>query len=444
MNSQLGKKVFNIVQKATGRDAFNLLQELCSSQYFDSEKLLHIQWQQLKKLIYFASQNVPYYHNLFKKLRIRPEDINSSADFSKIPLLTRKTVRDNLKSLHAINYQKKGYFCYATSGSTGEPLTIDIDRTASNYHHAAQYRGFSWYGISPGDPAVKLWGLPLKIKDRVIERLKDLCSNKIRFSAFKLSEEDLFSYYSKFQKIKPKYLYGYASALTHFAHFIKTKGLIIDQYSPKAVFSTAEKLYPYQKELISSAFGSPVVNEYGCAEFGIIAFECPQNHLHITTENIYLEIINPDAEGTGDVIITGLRNQVMPLIRYQLGDLVKLDTSPCDCKITLPRIEIMMGRNNDIIKTPEGNVLHSEILAYINRNLEEKGYGIKEFKIIQKAINLVLVLVVRGDQQEKDIIKLLTEQIQRNISKQMIVKFEFVDKIPLEPSGKVRYFVSEI
>lgn len=444
MNPRLGKKVFYITQKITGRNYLDALQQLSLSQYFTQEKLLHSQWQRLKKLIFFAFQEVPYYHNLFEKLQIKPEDINNFRDFSEIPILTKRMVRDNFKALHSLSYKKEKYFRYVTSGSTGKPLTIDIEGDAFGYYHAAQYRGFSWYKIFPGDPGVKLWGVPVNRAQKVVEQLKDLSMNRIRFSAFDLSEKQLNNYYQKFQKFKPKYLYGYASALTHFAHFIKEKGIEISQCKPKVVFSTAEKLYPHQKELISSAFDCPVANEYGCAEFGIIAFECPKNHLHISSDNVYLEIINPDSQGVGQVIITGLRNYTMPLIRYQLDDLAKVDVSVCDCEVTLPRIEIMAGRNNDIIKTPEGKIVHSEILAYINRNLEKKGYGLKEFKIIQKAIDLLLVMVVKNNQQEGRIIELLTEQIRENISSQMIVNFEFVEKIPLEQSGKARYFVSEI
>ncbi len=444
MDTQLGRKVFYIVQKISGISCLHALGELHLSQYFEPERLFRIQWQKLEKLISFAFQKVPYYHNLFKKLRIKPEDINNLRDFSKLPILTKKTVRDNFKALHSLNYKKRKYFRHITSGSTGKPLALDIEKTALGYYHAAQYRGFSWYGVSPGDPGIKLWGMPINIGQKAIEHLKDLAFNRIRFSAFNLSEEQLYNYYQKFQKFKPKYIYGYASALTHFAHFIKEKDLNISQYKPKVAFSTAEILYPHQKEFISSVFDCPVANEYGCAEFGLIAFECPKNHLHIISENIYLEIVNPDTRGVGKVIITGLRNQTMPLIRYQLNDLAKIDTSPSDCEITLPRIEIIAGRSNDMISTPEGKILHSEILAYINRGLEKKGCGLKEFKIIQKAIDFLLVLVVKNNQGEERIKRLLTEQIRRNISSQMTVSFEFVKKIPLEESGKVRYFVSEI
>ncbi len=442
MNSQLARKIFNIAQRISGREFSRAYEELKLSQYFESERLVRAQWQQVKKIIFFASQQVPYYRNLFKKRRIKIEDINDFKNFSQIPILTKETARDNFKALHSLNYKK--YFRYTTSGSTSRALAIDIEKSALGYYQAAQYRGFSWYGILPGEPGIKLWGVPVNMSRRRAEWFKDLLMNRIRFSAFNLSEKQLYSYFQRFKKFKPGYIYGYASALAHFAHFIKDKDLDISQCKPKVVFSTAEILYPHQKKLIGSVFNCPVAEEYGCAEFGIVAFECPRGHLHISSENIYLEIVNEDSRGIGQVVITGLVNRVMPLIRYQLGDLAKMDTSTCDCEISLPKIEIIAGRDNDTIKTPEGKILHSEILAYINRNLEKRGCGLKEFKIIQKAIDVLLVLVIKDNQQEKRIIKLFSEQIRDNISSQMTVNFEFVEKIPLQESGKVRYFVSEI
>ena len=75
------------------------------------------------------------------------------------------------------------------------------------------------------------------------------------------------------------------------------------------------------------------------------------------------------------------------------------------------------------IKTPDGKIVHSEGMAYINRNLCEKGYGLKEFKVIQKTIDSLLVMVVKNDGEEKEVIKFFAEQIEKNISDKMIVSF---------------------
>ncbi|MBU2529809.1 MAG: hypothetical protein KKD35_02115 [Elusimicrobia bacterium] len=313
MNFRLNGKTFNFFRKMNWIDYRNPLAALKASQYLKSDKLRELQWQRLKKLILFAYKEVPYYHNLFKKIGLKPEDINNYEYFSKIPVLTKQMVRDNFKDLHCLNYSAKKYFRSITSGSTGKPLTIDIEKDALNYYYASQYRWFSWHGIFPGDSGVKIWGIPIGLFERVVERLKDLAMNRIRFSAFKLSEKQVDDYYSKIKKFKPKYIYGYTSALFHFASSIEKKSLGMTKYRPKAVFSTSEILYPHQKELISSVFNCPVVNEYGCSEFGIVAFKCLKHNLHITSENIYTEIINADLEGIGQLIVTGLRNYVMPL-----------------------------------------------------------------------------------------------------------------------------------
>ena len=107
-------------------------------------------------------------------------------------------------------------------------------------------------------------------------------------------------------------------------------------------------------------------------------------------------------------------------------------------------MEKVTGRINDIIRTPDGKIVHSEVLSYVNRNLCKEGYGLQEFKIIQKNIDNLLVMVVKKGGEEKEIVKFFTEQIKEKISDKMIIDFKFVNQIPLEKSGKVRYFVSEI
>jgi phenylacetate-CoA ligase len=197
---------------------------------------------------------------------------------------------------------------------------------------------------------------------------------------------------------------------------------------------------------LEEVFGCRVVNEYGAAEVGIIGFECADGGIHITSENVYLEVLRdggPAEEGeVGEVVVTGLRNHAMPLIRYKLGDLAIPSKEYCPCGRELPLIKSIEGRDNDIVVTSAGKILHSEIFAYINRNLIKEGYHIREFKIIQNAKDMLRVLVPR-DTRDNTLLA-LRQQIKKHIGSDMRILVEHVDEIPRERSGKVRYFVSEL
>jgi phenylacetate-CoA ligase len=114
----------------------------------------------------------------------------------------------------------------------------------------------------------------------------------------------------------------------------------------------------------------------------------------------------------------------------------------CPCGRAAQLLQSIEGRDNDVIITSEGQVVHSEILAYINRDLLKKGFLISEYKIIQKAVDELRVLVPR--ETEERALFALRRQIRAHTGQEMRIGIELTDEIPRERSGKVRYFVSEL
>jgi phenylacetate-CoA ligase len=279
-----------------------------------------------------------------------------------------------------------------------------------------------------------------------MEALKDFVMNRKRISAFDMSEKSMEEYYETCKRFKPKFLYGYTSALYKFAQYLQDNNKVRHLLNLKVVISSSETLYGHQRRLLEEVFGCKVANEYGTAEVGIIAFECPHGGMHITSENVYVELLRngqPVKEGqTGEVVVTGLRNYAMPLIRYKLGDLATRSAKSCPCGRGLPLLESIQGRDNDMVVTSNGNVLHSEIFAYINRDLIEEGFLVKEFKITQKARDKLKVLVLKG--VKENVIEAMRRKIEERVGGNIKIDFEPVEKIPLEKSGKVRYFTSEL
>jgi len=447
MDRLLARGVFNIYQWWSKEGFLNRLKDLKETQYYSKEKLLKLQWNKLKKMLDYAWRNVPYYQEVFKKTGIFPQEINNYQDFMKIPFLTKEKVRENSLTLKSKDYSGK-IISYGSSGSTGEPLMLNLSPSLQGSSRAAQYRGFSWYGIKFGERGAKIWGIPLVFKERYSEKIKDWMMNRNRLSAFNLSKEEMDKFFKKCQRLKIRYLYGYASALYKFSAFLKEKKIDGRILNLKAVISTAEILYDFQREFISSAFGCPLANEYGAAEAGIIAFECPEGSMHITSENVYLEIIKNNKPARlgelGEIVVTTLENFYSPLIRYRLGDLGILTDKKCQCGWTLPLIEIVQGRNNDMVITPDNRYLHSEVFSYINRTLLNSGRGIKEFKIIQESKKNLLVLITKEPNLDEEAISFLKKEIYKYMSREMIITTQLVDEIPREKSGKIRYFVSEL
>jgi phenylacetate-CoA ligase len=433
------RTIYFLAQRLRGEDTPEKLAELDRMQWLQRGQIELQQRQMVEDTLRYAAEHVPFYR---KRLR----GIRGFGQLGRARVLTREEVMNHVDSLISEECSKSSLLNYQSSGSTGEPVTLYFTPDTMGYFHAAQYRGFSWYGMAPTDKCMKFWGVPFKRAARLKEYAKDFVMNRTRISAFNMSEEAMAACYRKARRFKPSFLYGYALALYHFGHYLKEKGKDGLELNLKAIISTSEVLHEYQRCLLEEVFGCKVINEYGAAEVGIIGFECPEGSIHITSENVYLEVLKDGTaveEGeVGEVVVTGLRNRAMPLIRYTLGDLAVLTQEYCLCGRQSPLIKSIEGRNNDKIVTENGRVLHSELFAYINRDLIEQGFLLKEFKIIQETKKKLKVLVPKNT--EKHTLVALRQQVKRHIGMEMQVVIDLVDTIPREKSGKVRYCVSEL
>ena len=165
MNPQLSKKFYSFVQALRKERVLECLNELERSQRYSPEELKELQWQKLKRLLAHAYENVPYYQKRFAETGIKPNDIVVPDDLLKIPILTKDDIRKYGSDM-IVEDSKQKLIPYHSSGTTGEPLTLFFAKTHFAYSHAAQFRGFRWYGIDIGAKGGRLWGIPIEWKKR--------------------------------------------------------------------------------------------------------------------------------------------------------------------------------------------------------------------------------------------------------------------------------------
>jgi phenylacetate-CoA ligase len=110
--------------------------------------------------------------------------------------------------------------------------------------------------------------------------------------AFQMNETNLDQFVARICERRPKMLFGYPSAISHIAAHAQKRGVPLNNLGVKVVFCTSERLYDHQREAIFNAFGCPVANGYGGRDAGFIAHECSAGNMHITAEDIIVEIID--------------------------------------------------------------------------------------------------------------------------------------------------------
>src|SRR5690606_14972011 len=142
----------------------------------------------------------------------------------------------------------------------------------------------------------------------------------------------------------------------------KRQQIKLESLGVKVVFVTSEMLYPHERNIISQSFQCPVANGYGARDAGFIAHECPAGSMHISAEDIIVELLDdngqPVAAGqSGEIVVTHLATPGFPFIRYRTGDMAQLASQPCSCGRGLPVLANVQGRRRDFLVTTAGDQL---------------------------------------------------------------------------------------
>jgi phenylacetate-CoA ligase len=224
---------------------------------------------------------------------------------------------------------------------------------------------------------------------------------------------------------------GYVSSLQAFSAFLQERELQLPAL--RGVIAAAEPLFSAGRAQISAGFGAPVFNTYGSREFMSIAGECErQDGLHINTENLLVETAHHDSPS--EIYVTDLHNYGMPFLRYQIGDVGSLDSSPCECGRGLPRLTSIDGRILEALRTADGRVVPGEFFPHLLKDVPE----IREYQVVQQAIDRLEIVAVISTQLSQRSRDLLTGEIRKVFGGQMDWSIRPVKEIPRLSSGKRR------
>lgn len=354
---------------------------LIKSQDWGLEKLEQHQITTLKKLLHYAYMNSKFYKDSFDKNAIDPNDINALSDLKKIPLLTKEELLENVEKIQIKNYPEKLFYS-ETSGSTGKPLVFYRNKDWDAWHRASVFRGYSWYDVKPWERNGYLWGYNFALKRRLKTMALDFLQNRFRLFSYKNAELDVF-----IEKLKNAvFLCGYSSMIYEIAKKIN-KNEKKNRFCLKMVLGTSEKIFDKYQDEVQLALGRKIISEYGAAETGIIAFECPQGNMHINMETAIVEEVDRE------IVVTNLCSMSFPIIRYKLGDYIELDnTTTCSCGMKHPIIKEVTGRVGKLIYGSKDNY-PSLTLYYVFKNLAMEHNIVMNYQVIQEQKGLLSVYV---------------------------------------------------
>lgn len=428
--------VYPLMERWRGNRVRELLQQLQKSAARPAADLRELQRQRLTRLLLHVKENCPAYRDLAWDQQLIHRD--PYAALRQIPPLDKNRFRRHSELY--LTRPVSELIANRTGGSSGDPVRFYMDRAQVEAYEAARWRGLSWYGITPGSRCLMLWGNPIELaaQARWQEALRErLLKNRRLISAYTLSADSMGRLARTIDRFRPEYLYGYAGSLVAVGRMLALQGLR-PRRRLKAVVATAEALSPEDSQVLEMIFNCPVVNEYGARDGGIIAYSCPEGSLHLSAENLVLEILDPitleplPPGSSGLIALTDLTNFCQPRLRYLLGDAGALADGPCSCQLPLPCLAALDGREDAILVTPRGRLVHGNMV----RQLVKAYDGVASFQLEQLAPERAL-LRIKLEEGWAAAPRPLLDKIGRALPG-VDIRVLYVDEIAPEASGKFR------
>lgn len=341
-------------------------------------KIKSFQEEKLKELLEYVVQNSPYYQKIFKKNDIGPKDINSLEDLIKIPVTTKEELQANNDDFLCV--PKARVIDYVTtSGTMGDPVTFaltdkDLERLAYN-----ESLSFACAGVVPDD----ILQLTTTMDRRFMAGLAYfLGARKLGAGIIRVGAGIPELQWDTILKFKPSYLIVVPSFLLKLVEYAKQQGIDLRSSGVKGAICIGESLRDQDFSLntlgqkIRGEWNLQLYSTYASTEMATAFTECTeQQGGHHHPELIIVEILDdrdrPVPEGeVGELTITTLGVEAMPLVRFKTGDMVVAHTAPCMCGRNTLRLGPVMGRRKQMIKY-KGTTLYPPAMDNVLNNFRK-------------------------------------------------------------------------
>jgi phenylacetate-coenzyme A ligase PaaK-like adenylate-forming protein len=411
-------------------------------------KLMKFQNNQLKKSIKYAF-TVPMYKEKYKVLNIKPADIKIIDDLKKLPLCTKDDIIQGFPDkLISNENEKKKNKIVNTSGSTGRPAYIYYEPYMNILYLFGWLRIFRLYNLKMRKMKITiLWDRGNFNRDNGGEGITQLIDTpfeiKHYFNNIQIlnATEKLNLLIKKMEDFNPNFITGHPGVLRELAS-LKKNG-IGNNIKPQLIASGGGLLDDYTRKYIEDIFNAKLIDVYASVEGELTAFECPHGNYHVQSDLVYLEILNKDGDqerqgNTGRIAVTRFIGKGTPIIRYiGLNDMARLKKGSCKCGLTTQIIDKIEGRTADCIILPSGRIIPPiSFIGPLVDILNENCVGsIKQFQILQEAIDKITILIVfddklrLSDKSIEELFKKIKSEYQKKLDDNVVLNIIRVEKL---------------
>ena len=431
--------VLPLGDRVLGHGMMERLRFLEDAQWWDRERLHAFRQQALQSLVTTAYAEVPFYRHLMRARGVTPSEIGGLDDLRRLPIVTKAMLRSSYPHETTRHTGQRTYEAWS-SGSTGKNFCVREDAETAGWYRASFMLSLQWAGWRVGEKHLQT-GMTLK---RSPDRwLKDKLLRCHYVSAYDLTDAHLEQVLNLIEDQSIQHLWGYPGSL----YFLARRAIESGWNQPlHSLVTWGDNLYPHYRETIEQAFRTRVYDTYGCGEGIQVSAQCGSGETyHEHSLDVIVEYLDdndqPVPAGTpGHVILTRLHPGPMPLIRYRVGDVaISGGERNCPCGRAFAVMESIEGRDTDVILTPSGN----RLIVHFFTGILEFFSEIDAFQVIQHEADSMVVRIVPTKSVGTEVRESIISTLKERGASDMTIMLDFVDEIPVPPSGKRRFVIRE-
>lgn len=417
--------------------------------YRPLDHILAVQNQRIQAIVAHAYATVPYYREVMDQAGLRPENFRCSDDLAQLPLITGNLVAQAPERFRSCQYTDSEVLQLHSTGTSGRAKSIVYDR-------AALFAALA-HGHRQRVALARCVGRTFGYREMIVARSMGVSSvlrnfyesyswtpKRIDFTREAVQPKgSLTDNIAQINAFQPDVIRGYGSYIG--ALFRSAWEQNIPLSRPKAIVYGADRMADRDRQLIESEFRVPVLSTYQAAEALRIAFQCERRTgFHVSLDDVAIRVVDQEGQpvapgGTGEIVLSNLTNRATVLLNYKLGDVVTLSASPCACGRTLPTLDRIQGRADDLIVSPGGQLTHALALMEKLQTVP----GIVQMQLVQDDLHrftLRTVYAVHANRLQtcQQLEAAFRDMFGTNLS----LAIEPVDTITPGPGGKVKAVIS--
>lgn len=440
--------ILPVHESLLGRKTFAIWRQLEGNSTPTRQQVLQLQQDKLRDFLAHAAKAIPYWSERLSKGVLTPAGKDPTDLLANVPVLTRSEIRRHREEMRWHAAPGK-VLTHQSGGTTDDNLTFYWGRSRQSCDRAMRYRGLARHSVFPGDRTLHLWPVypASSARDVLLQglrRLRDWLTNDVVVDLRPFGQDRLDAILKFCVRYRPVLLIAYPSWLVALGQRLRSAHSSLRFPTLRLILCTGEVLFDFQRRFLEDTFGVRVVQEYGSQDAGLIAHEDKEGVLRLNAEQMLVEILRdnkPVMPGElGEVVVTHFHTEIMPIIRYATGDIVRQCRALSDAQCGLPQFALPEGRTSDLLVTTVGELCP---MRPVVEQLATEA-GLWDFNLHQTAPNQVVFRVCsrNGEVTSK---RIAAEEILRGfLGNELQIDWRQGRDFVSFKSGKRRYVCSPI